>query len=151
MERRMVLAIARVLFALLTIAAIVIQLADLAGKGVLNPISYFSYFTIDSNLIATAVLLLGASGWQRVEPIDRHPDPCARGGRLYERDRDRLHAPAVEHRRRHGHPLGEHGRPRADAAVIVADWLLDPPAVPRSRSASGLMWLAFRWSGSSTP
>jgi hypothetical protein len=49
MERRSALAAARLIFAILTVAAIVTQLADLAGNGTLNPVSYF---TIDSNLIA---------------------------------------------------------------------------------------------------
>ena len=44
-----------------------VQLADLSGRGVLNPVSYFSYFTIDSNLIAATVLLIGAARW-RAEP-----------------------------------------------------------------------------------
>jgi len=67
MERRLVLAIARVFFASLKLAAIVVQLADLSARGILNPGSYFSYFTIDSNLIAATVLLLGAARW-RTEP-----------------------------------------------------------------------------------
>jgi hypothetical protein len=50
----------RVFFAGLTVVAIVVQLASLASKGTLNPVNYFSYFTIDSNLIATGVLIAGA-------------------------------------------------------------------------------------------
>lgn len=52
------LAVGRVFFAILALVAIAVQLADLAGKGILNPISYF---TIDSNLIAVALLLVVAA------------------------------------------------------------------------------------------
>ena len=54
----------RLAFSLLALAAILVQLADLAGKGVLNPVNYFSYFTIESNLIGAAVLLIGAATWR---------------------------------------------------------------------------------------
>ena len=37
---------------------------DLAGKGTLNPVNFFSYFTIESNLIAVAALLLAAATWR---------------------------------------------------------------------------------------
>ena len=45
------------------------ELIDLAGKGTLDPVNYFSYFTIDSNLIAAAVLLVEAGG----SPATRTP------------------------------------------------------------------------------
>jgi hypothetical protein len=59
-ERSRVLAVLRVAFALLAVAAIAVQFVDLAGKGILNPVNYFSYFTIQSNLIAVAALLWAA-------------------------------------------------------------------------------------------
>ena len=40
------------------------QLADLAGKGVLSPVNFFSYFTILSNTFAVVVLLAGATVWR---------------------------------------------------------------------------------------
>ncbi len=51
----------RALFGLLVLAAIGTQLADLAGRGVLDPLHYFSYFTIDSNLLGAAVFLILAA------------------------------------------------------------------------------------------
>ena len=48
-------------FALLTITAIIVQAASNAN---FDPVNYFSYFTIDSNLIATALLLAGAAMWR---------------------------------------------------------------------------------------
>ena len=48
----------RAVFGLLVLAAIGTQLVDLSGRGVLDPLHYFSYFTIDSNLLAAAVFLI---------------------------------------------------------------------------------------------
>jgi hypothetical protein len=51
-NRSVVIAAYRVGFAVLTLLAIVVQFTDLAARGVLNPVNFFSYFTIQSNLIA---------------------------------------------------------------------------------------------------
>lgn len=48
----------RAFFGLLVLAAVGTQLADLSSRGVLDPLHYFSYFTIDSNLLAAAVFLI---------------------------------------------------------------------------------------------
>ena len=61
MERRTIIAGYRALFGVLALAAIAVQLIDLAGRGVLAPLNFFSYFTIQSNLIGAAVLLIGAA------------------------------------------------------------------------------------------
>jgi uncharacterized membrane protein YidH (DUF202 family) len=58
------LGVLRVGFAALSLAAIGVQLLDLADRGVLNPVNYFSYFTIQSNLIAVAALLAAAATWR---------------------------------------------------------------------------------------
>ena len=70
MERRMVLAIYRLVFAAATVVAIVAQVQDLAARGILNPVNFLSYFTIQSNLIAVAVFVIGAARW-RSEPTRR--------------------------------------------------------------------------------
>jgi hypothetical protein len=58
MSRENGIATYRAFFGLLVLAAIGTQLADLSGKGVLDPLHYFSYFTIDSNLLAAALFLI---------------------------------------------------------------------------------------------
>ena len=135
------LSLGRIFFALLTVAAIVTQLADLAGKGVLNPVSYFSYFTIDSNLIAVAVLTLGAAGWLGIAPATVD---LLRGSAvvymsvtgivftllLSNTDVDTA-IPWVNTVVHELMPL-----------VIVADWLLDPPS-ERLSMRRGLLWLSF--------
>ena len=58
MTRTNVIAGYRALFGLLVLTAIGTQLADLASRGVLDPLHYFSYFTIDSNLLAAGLFLI---------------------------------------------------------------------------------------------
>ena len=58
MTRANVIAAYRAFFGLLVLAAIATQLLDLSSRGVLDPLHYFSYFTIDSNLLAAAVFLI---------------------------------------------------------------------------------------------
>jgi hypothetical protein len=142
MDRRLVHALARVFFAGLTLAAILTQLADLVASGTLKShISYFSYFTIDSNLIAAAVLLIGAARW-RSEPSPTFD--LVRGAAvvyvsvtgivftllLSNTDVDTA-IPWVNSVVHQLMPI-----------VIVADWLLDPPA-QRLTTRQGLLWLTF--------
>ncbi len=51
---------ARLGFAGLTVVAIAVQISTVAGAGAFNPVNFFSYFTIQSNLIGVAVLLATA-------------------------------------------------------------------------------------------
>jgi hypothetical protein len=65
MDRRAAIAIVRIGFALLTLVAIATQLGDLAIRGALNPINFFSYFTIQSNIIGIAAFVTAAASWRR--------------------------------------------------------------------------------------
>jgi hypothetical protein len=135
------LAVGRAIFGVLGLAAMGYQLIDLAGKGTLDPVNYFSYFTIDSNLIAAAVLLVGAAGL----PATRTPGwVLVRGAAvvymsvtgivftllLSNTDVDTA-IPWVNTVVHELIPL-----------VMVADWLLDPPAT-RLTLRQGLLWLSF--------
>jgi hypothetical protein len=60
-NRRGLVVVLRLAFAALTLAAIATQLGDLAARGTLNPVNFFSYFTIQSNLIGVV-----AFGWSAV-------------------------------------------------------------------------------------
>jgi hypothetical protein len=130
----------RVFFAGLTLVAIVVQLAILASKGTLNPVNYFSYFTIDSNLIATGVLIAAALNRDRASTrLD-----LVRGGAvvymsitgivftllLSNTDVDTA-IPWVNSVVHELMPL-----------VMLADWLITPPAA-RLRLRDGLLWLSF--------
>ena len=141
MNRRSAVAAFRVLFAGLTVVAIVVQLASLAAKGTLNPVNYFSYFTIDSNLIAIGVLVAAALNRDRASTpwVD-----LVRGGAvvymsitgivftllLSNTDVDTA-IPWVNSVVHELMPL-----------VMLADWLITPPAA-RLRMRQGLLWLSF--------
>ena len=58
------LTVARLATAVAALAAIVVQLKTLADAGALDAVNFFSYFTIQSNLIGIAALLL-PFGWPR--------------------------------------------------------------------------------------
>jgi hypothetical protein len=64
MDRRSAINTYRLGFAILTIVAIVVQAADLQARGVLVPQNFLSYFTIQSNVIAVAVFLVGVAWWR---------------------------------------------------------------------------------------
>ena len=141
MEKRRALALLRVAFAVLAVAAILTQMLDLAGKGVLDPVNFFSYFTIQSNLIAVAALLWAAGTW-------RGPRPATvdffRGAAtaymtvtfivfaLLLADTDVDTAIVWVDRVLH----------RVIPIVMVADWLLDPPNA-RIDLRRALWWVAY--------
>ncbi len=122
-------------------AAIATQLISLAAKGTLNPVNYFSYFTIDSNLIATGVLLAGAAS--------RGSDPTPR--------LDLVRGAAVVYMSITGIVFTlllsntdvDTAIPWVNSVVhelmplvMLADWLVTPPAV-RLQLRQGLLWLSF--------
>jgi hypothetical protein len=89
MDKRQALALLRVGFAALAVVAILVQMLDLAGKGVLNPVNFFSYFTIQSNLIAVAALLVAAATWRGSRSAGRRVDGrSGRGGDVEDTRRD---------------------------------------------------------------
>lgn len=136
-----VLRVVRAATALLAIAAIVVQAQTLADAGVLNLVNYLSYFTIQSNLIGIAVLLLMAA-----RPPGSRPawlESLRGAATVYLtvtfvvviallKDVDvGLQLKWVDVTLHEITPL-----------VIVADWLLDPPGVVITRRMA-LSWLAY--------
>ena len=69
MDRTRIVAGYRVVFAVLTLAAIAYQAWWLIDRGTFDAINFFSYFTIQSNLIAVAVFLIGAARWRETPTI----------------------------------------------------------------------------------
>jgi hypothetical protein len=137
----MVLGVLRVAFAALGLVAITVQFLDLADRGVLNPVNYFSYFTIESNLIAVGALLAAVATWRgnRSRGVD-----FFRGAAtsymtltfivfaLLLADTDVDTAIVWVDRVLH----------RVIPIVLFADWILDPPTVPISFRRA-LWWLSF--------
>jgi len=137
--RRSVAPLYRGFFGVLTLAAITTQLVAASATPTFSPVNYFSYFTIDSNLVAAAVLLIGAAVRQRSRTLD-----LLRGAAvvymvvvgvvftllLSGTDVDTA-IPWVNTVVHELMPM-----------VMVADWLLDPPAHRLSLRQS-LLWLSF--------
>lgn len=141
MTSRSALALYRLLFSLLALAAVVVQLADLAGKGVLNPVNYFSYFTIESNLIGVAVLLIGAATWRASRSSTME---LVRGAAvLYLTITFVVFALLLS-----GTDV-DTAIPWVDTVlhkifpiVVIVDWLVDPP-VARLTLRQSLVWLVY--------
>ncbi len=141
MDRGAVVAGYRAIFGLLTLVAIAVQAFSLASLGLFNPANYFSFFTIQSNLIATGLLLLGAARWRagRSSRLD-----FLRGGavvymtvtgvvyslllRAVEVDTTIPWVNSVVH--------------QVMPVMVIADWLIDPSAT-RLTMRQGLLWLSF--------
>ena len=141
MAGRQVLAQLRVGLGLLAFAAIGAQIADLAGNGHFNPVNFFSFFTIDSNLLGATMLIVAAARWssERSLLVD-----LLRGAAvvylsvtfivfallLANSDVD-LALPWVDFVLHKLMPV-----------VVVVDWLIDPP-VQRLSVRQALLWLSF--------
>lgn len=141
MSRRLALALARTALALLTLVAMAYQWSESSSRGVLVPLNFVSYFTIQSNAIGAAVFLAGAARWRR--PATPGWD-LVRGASalnltvtyvvfallLSNTDVDVANSwvNTVVHT---VFPL-----------AVILDWVVDPPAHPISTRAS-LAWLAY--------
>ena len=141
MDRRLLLVVYRVGFAVLTLVAIAVQAAELQGRGVLVPANFLSYFTIQSNLIAVAVFLIGAARWRAAPSLTWD---LIRGAAVLvmtvtlivfalllsgtDVDTALVWVDLVVH--------------RIMPIAVLIDWMIDPPSARISFSAS-LRWLIF--------
>ncbi len=141
MDRRLFLAALRVAVASLTLVAIVVQAADIAGRGVLVPANFLSYFTIQSNLIGAAVLLIGAA---------RHRVPATRGWDIVRGAATlNLTVTFVVFSLLLSGTDVDTAVPWVNSVVhgifplaVIADWLIDPPG-GRISFRRSLWWLAY--------
>ncbi len=127
--------------ALVAIVAIVVQAKTLADAGVLDVVNFFSYFTIQSNLIGVAVLLVLAAQGSRHRPAGLEG---LRGAATVYLTVTYVVVVALLKGVDVGLQL-----PWVDVAlheltpvVIVLDWLIDPPSVPIGWRRS-LGWLLY--------
>lgn len=131
----------RLVFGLLGLAAVATQFGDLLSRGVLDPLHFFSYFTIESNLLAAFVFL-----WLAARPGAPRSTTTelVRGGAvvymtvtgvvfsvLLANTNVDTAIPWVNDVVHEVMPI-----------VVVADWLIDPPAM-RLSIRQGLWWLAY--------
>lgn len=141
MSTSRVLRVIRAVTALVAIAAIVVQAKTLADAGALNVVNFLSYFTIQSNLIGIAVLLILAARPPGARPAWLE---SLRGAAtvyltvtfvvvifLLSNVDVGLQLVWVD--------VALH---KLTPIVIMADWLLDPPTVRLTRR-DALGWLAY--------
>jgi hypothetical protein len=145
MTQRRTLALLRLAFAVLTIVAIVAQYAHRANPSAFYTANFFSFFTNESNLFATALLLYGAyrglrpGAWSSIEAKADSAQVYADGAQAY----DLLRGAAVIYMVITGAVFvlllsgSKPSVPWANAVVhyvmpivIVLDWLIDPPNAP---------------------
>lgn len=141
MDRRSVINTYRLVFAVLTIIAITAQAVDLYAKGVLVPQNFFSYFTIQSNLIAIAAFLIGVAWWRTA------PTPVwelVRGAAVVY-----MTVTFVVFALLLSNTNVDTAIPWVNTVVhqimpvaVIADWLIDPPR-DRFPFTTTLRWLTF--------
>jgi len=127
--------------ALTAILAIVVQAKTLSDAGRLDVVNFFSYFTIQSNLIGIAVLLVMA-----IQPSRHRPAGLEglRGAATVYLTVTFVVVVALLQNVDVGLQLAwvDFVLHKLTPVVIVADWLIDPPYVPISWRRS-LRWLAY--------
>ena len=141
LDLRVVIPIYRLGFALLTAAAIVTQLVSLGQQGTLDPVHYFTYFTILSNIIATVVFLVGAARWRA--PRSATLDLVRGGSVVYMTITGVVFAVLlsgtnVDTAIKWVNSVVHEVMPMA----VLVDWLIDPPA-ERLTLRQGALWLIF--------
>lgn len=140
-DRHAALGLYRAGFGLLAAGAIVVQLVDLSNRGTLNPANYFSYFTIQSNLIGVVVFLIGAAQWRSAGSTGFD---LIRGGAVIYLTVTLVMFAVL--------PSGtdvDTAIPWVNTVVhevfpvaVIVDWLLDPPGM-RLTARRSLIWLVY--------
>ncbi len=140
MDRRLVIAGYRVAFGGITLAAILGQLVDLAVRGVLEPVNFFSYFTILSNSLGALVFLGLALRWRQPRSVTTE---LVRGAAVVYLTVTLivfallLSGTNVDTAINWVNTIVHQVFP----LVVIVDWLVDPPA-SRLTVRQGLLWLA---------
>lgn len=139
MNAQSVIRLYRVIFGVLALLAVGTQLVALIDARVFNAANFFSYFTIESNLISATLLLVGAARWNRPLSLD-----LLRGGAVVY-----MSTTGIVFTLLLSGTDVDTTIPWVDAVVhelmplvVVADWLLDPPG-RRLTMGQGVVWLSF--------
>lgn len=134
----------RALFALVAIAAITTEVVTLIERGKFEPFNFFSYFTVESNLFAAAILLLSAFAVQRGERqgwLD-HLRGAAALYMLITGITFSVLLAGIEGAEFTAVPWDNFVLHYLMPIVMAVDWLIDPPA-HRIEFRPALAWLAF--------
>jgi hypothetical protein len=138
------LAWVRIGFGLLTLAAIVFMIWTLIGEGLFNPLNFFTFFTILSNLLAAAVFLEG--GRRQLAGRPPVPDLWRGAAVVYMTVTYLVFAvllrDAQEQLQTHVAWV-DSVLHRVMPIALMADWLIEPPHTPISFRRAVVPWLAF--------
>ena len=146
MDRARIIAAYRIGFAILAIVAIVYQAAILIGDGTFQPTRFFAYFTIESNLIAVVVFLIGAT---RVRSGRSRAWELVRGGAvLYMTVTLVVYNTLLANVDVSTQSWVNDVVHKLFPIVLIVDWLIDPPAT-RLAFRDTLVWLVYplAWTG----
>jgi hypothetical protein len=146
MDRARIIAAYRIGFAILAVVAIVYQGAILIGDGTFQPTRFFAYFTIQSNLIAVVVFLIGAT---RVRSGRSRAWELVRGGAvLYMTVTLVVYNTLLATVDVSTQSWVNDVVHKLFPVVVIADWLVDPPAM-RLAFRDTLVWLVYplMWTG----
>lgn len=137
------LALVRIAFAALVIAALAFMIVVLIGEGTFNPLNFFTFFTVLSNLLAAAVFFeggrrqLSGSGevsgmWRGAAVVYMTVTYVVFAVLLRDAQEDlQTHVAWVDSVLHRVMPI-----------AVMADWLIDPPHRPIAFRRA-LWWLAF--------
>ncbi|MGZ6297512.1 MAG: Pr6Pr family membrane protein [Candidatus Limnocylindrales bacterium] len=138
---RQVLGQLRVGFGLFAFVAIGAQIADLLSSGHFNPVNFFSFFTIDSNLLGATMLLVAALRWRSER--SRRADLLRGAAVVY------LSVTFIVFALLLANSDVDLALPWVDfvlhklmPVVVALDWLIDPP-VQHISLGQALLWLSF--------
>jgi hypothetical protein len=138
------LAWVRIGFAALVLAALITMIVTLIGEGVFNPLNFFTFFTVLSNLFAMAVFLEG--GRRQLSGAAPVPDLWRGAAVVYMTVTYLVFAVLLR-------DLQEELQTHVDwvdsvlhrvmPIAVMADWLIEPPHAPVNFRRALVPWLAF--------
>ncbi|WP_091733297.1 Pr6Pr family membrane protein [Nocardioides scoriae] len=142
MTSRRWLPVVRVAFALLGFSAVVTELATLVERGAFRPTEFFSYFTVQTNLLVVVVLLATAlTEGRRPRLLDRVRGATTVYMVVVLVVFAVLLAP-IEGVALTAVPWDNTVLHQVVPVVVLLDWVVDPPA-ERIPWRVGLLWLAY--------
>src|SRR5215467_2298581 len=141
MTLRSIIPLYRLGFGLLTFVAIAVQMINLAQAGTLDPVHYLTFFTILSNTIAAVIFIVGAA--RRNAPRSSTFDLLRGGAVVYMTITGVVFAVLLSGTNVDtAIPWVNSVVHEVMPMVVIADWLLDPPAT-RITLRQGAVWMAF--------
>lgn len=145
MNKRYATFLYRISFSLITIVAIIVQFVSSSDRPNFSPVNFFSFFTIESNILAAGILLIGAFLALRKKRTGASWDLIRGGATLYMAMTGIIYAlflSGLEVSLQTTIPWVNTVLHYIMPFVMVIDWLIDPPSgrVPLKKA---LLWVMY--------